>query len=81
MTPLLQEAVSKLSALPERVQDELALHILDELDWNRRWTEAGGQAGGAGNHRSSRPSNHDLAVCMTTRTSASDSGDRSSPAR
>ena len=37
MTPLLEQAVKRLSSLPENEQDALASQILSELDSEKRW--------------------------------------------
>ncbi len=42
MTPLLAEAFQKIARLPARIQDELAMTILEEVDWNAAWNRAAG---------------------------------------
>lgn len=40
MTPLLEQALSEVSKLPETEQDAIAALILDELADERRWQES-----------------------------------------
>lgn len=40
MTPLLEEALEKIRALPKEDQDFMATLILDELEDEQRWDEA-----------------------------------------
>lgn len=37
MTKLLTQAFAKASSLPDDLQDQIALELLDELDWEARW--------------------------------------------
>jgi hypothetical protein len=39
MTQLLEKAVARVSALPDREQDALASVLLDELESERRWDQ------------------------------------------
>ncbi len=40
MTVLLKKAFRKAGNLPEYLQDELAKELLDELTWEKRWSES-----------------------------------------
>lgn len=40
MTRLLSQAFEKASQLPDELQDQVALELLEEIEWESRWDDA-----------------------------------------